>query len=413
MSTWRSGVIGSAAMTDGKHPIVEGFRFAGVSCGLKPQGAPDLGLIAADEDVAAAGVFTRNRVKAAPVLVASDRLERGRARAILVNSGNANACTGKRGMTATHDTTAALADALEVDDDLILPASTGVIGLPLPAERVRDAVPALVEALSPEGVEAFAQAILTTDRWPKIASVELTVGNRRKATVLGIAKGAGMIHPNMATTLAFVVTDAPMSSAFLRKALRRSVDQTFNAITVDGDTSTNDAIFAMASSRVDAPAFRGEDRDARKFRDALADVLGELGRSIVRDGEGAERLVTVEVTHAPSENAAKQVAEKIANSLLVKTAIHGKDPNWGRILAAAGNAGVAFDPDKVEIRFDQVVVVRKGCGVGPNAEEDARRVMHNPEYAIRVKLGGGKSQARYLMCDVGAEYIRINASYRS
>ncbi len=399
-------------MAKANHPTVAGFRFAAGACGIKHGGGPDLGLVVADEPVAAAGVFTRNRVKAAPVVVSSERLERGRAQAVLVNSGNANACTGKAGMRAARDTTAALAGALGVDEGLVLPASTGVIGVPLPADRICQAIPRLVRELSPDGAEAFAQAIMTTDRWPKVASVEVGLDRTRKATVLGIAKGAGMIHPNMATTLAFVFTDAPMSSSFLRRALRRATDATFNAVTVDGDTSTNDTIVAMASSRLDAPALRGESREARKFRDALVDVLGELARSIVRDGEGAERVVTVEVTGGPSESAARQVARTIAGSLLVKTAIHGCDPNWGRVLAAAGNAGVAFDPDKVEVRFDHVVVARRGTGVA-DAEREAREVMRKPEYTIRVKLGAGKSTARYVMCDVGHEYVRINASYRT
>jgi len=395
------------------HARVSGFRFAGGACGIKPQGKPDLGLLVADEDAAAAAVFTRNRVRAAPVLLAAERLELGRARGILVNSGNANACTGKRGLAAARNATAALADALGVEDDLVLPASTGVIGVPLPDDRIRDAVPALVDRLSPDGALDFAAAILTTDRWPKVASARVSLGKSRAITVLGIAKGAGMIHPNMATTLGFVVTDAPASSSFLRRALRRATDETFNALTVDGDTSTNDAIFALASGRADVPSLRGDDRDARKFRDALRDVLAELGRSIVRDGEGAERVVTIEVTGAASEEAARKVARAVSASLLVKAAIHGCDANWGRILAAAGNAGVAFDPDKVEIRFDDIVLVRKGVGIGPAADRDAAEVMRRPAYTIRVKLGPGKARAHYLMCDIGPEYIRINAAYRS
>ena len=400
-------------MPSAEHPVVSGFRFAAVASGIKPQNRPDLGLIAAETDAVIAAVLTRNRVRAAPVIVAAERLERGRARALLVNSGNANACTGERGITAARETTAAVADALGVSEDLVIPASTGVIGVPLPAERIRDAVPALIERLAADAVSGFAEAIMTTDRWPKIASVQILIGGKRTATVLGVAKGAGMIHPDMATTLAFVLTDAPASSSFLRKSLRRAADETFNAISVDGDTSTNDAIFALASGRVDAPNLRGEDRDARKFRDALRDVLRELGRSIVRDGEGAERLVTIEVVGSASEEAARKVAETVSRSLLVKTALHGADPNWGRILAAAGTAGVAFDPDKVELRFDDVVVVRRGVAVGPASEQDAREVMRRPEYTIRLKLGPGKARARDLTCDLGPEYIRINASYRS
>jgi len=403
----------SLAMNDRTHPAVQGFRFAGMACGIKAESTPDLGVIVADEEVPTAAMFTRNRIKAAPVLVAQQRIERGRAQAILVNSGNANACTGKAGLEACKATTARLADALDVSDGLVLPASTGVIGEALPFERITAAVPGLVERLSPDAAGDFARAILTTDRWPKVSSIQLTVGGKEKVTILGIAKGAGMIHPDMATTLAFVVTDAPMSTSFLERALRNAVDTTFNEISVDGETSTNDAVFAMASGKVDVEPLRGSDPDARHFMDAMTDVLGELSKQIVRDGEGAERVVRIQVIGAPSEVAGRRVAESVARSILVKTAIHGRDPNWGRILAAAGNSGVAFDEDAVEIRFGDVVVCKKGLATGGDADERARRVMERPEYTIQLKLGPGKTGASYLTCDIGEEYVRINSAYRS
>jgi glutamate N-acetyltransferase/amino-acid N-acetyltransferase len=395
------------------HPTVAGFRFAGIASGIKPNGGPDLGLIVADDVVPAAAMFTRNRIKAAPVLIAEERMERGRAQAILANSGCANACTGKEGIDRCRDITIALADAVGIGEECVLPASTGVIGTQLPTERMEAAMPRLIEDLSPDGIGRFAEAIRTTDRWPKVASIQFQIGYKETATLLGVAKGAGMIHPNLATTLAFVVTDAPMSSSFLKTALRRAVDQTFNALTVDGETSTNDTIFALASGRVETPALRGTDRDAKRFQDALVDVLGELGKSIVRDGEGAQHVVRIEVVGGPSEAASRQVAERIATSLLVKTAIHGCDPNWGRILSAAGMAPVAFDLEKVEIRIGKVTVFKKGMGAGIQAETDAREEMRAPEYTIRVKLGAGNSTAQYLMCDIGDDYIRINSAYRS
>ena len=274
------------------------------------------------------------------------------------------------------------------------------------------ALPALREALSPEGLADFSQAILTTDKGPKVAHVQLSLG-RRKVTVVAVAKGAGMIHPNMATTLGFVLTDAKVPAALLRRLLREATDATFNALTVDGDTSTNDTIVAMASGAAEHAALAPRGRDADRLGAAIAEVLGGVGRMIVADGEGARHVVNLEVTGLASDAAARKVAATIATSSLVKTAFHGQDPNWGRLLAAAGRAGVAFDPDRAEIRVDDVVIVRRGMAVGEAAERAAHERMTAPEYAIRLKLGPGKGRARYLTCDLGSEYVRINADYRS
>ena len=393
-------------------PTVRGFRFAGITAGLKDSGKPDLGLILADQAVPTVAVLTRNRVRAAPVELAAQRLERGRAQAILVNSGSANACTGKPGLTAARETTRAVAEALDLKIEGVLPASTGVIGAPLPVDRILEAVPRLVADLSPDGVGRFAEAIRTTDRWPKIACTRIDVGRGDMVTVLGVAKGAGMIHPSLATTLAFVVTDAPMSGAFLRRSLQRAADETFNAATVDGETSTNDAIFAMASGALDAAQIRGSDAVAKTFRGALVDVLGELARSIVRDGEGSRKVVRLEVVGAPSEDAARKVAERVARSLLVKTAVHGGDPNWGRIVAAAGMAGVAFEPDRVEVCIGSTVVCRNGVAVpDAEAEAEAAQAMRADEYPIRLKLGPGKGKAHYWFCDLGHDYVTLNSEY--
>jgi glutamate N-acetyltransferase/amino-acid N-acetyltransferase len=400
-------------MTDAQHPTVPGFRFAATSCGIKTNGQLDLGLIVADEPVSVAAMFTKNRVRAAPVELSMQRVERGRAQAIVVNSGNANACTGKKGMEDAKVITSIIADELGVADDMVLMASTGIIGHPLPSERIEAALPPLLKECAPDKMDAFARAIMTTDRWPKMSSIKFPIGNEQECTVLGIAKGAGMIHPDMATTLAFVLTDAPMHSSFLKRALTSAADRTFNMMTVDGATSTNDCIFAMASGKVQAEPLRGSDRDARRFIDALVDVLGELGKRIVQDGEGAQHVVMMEVVGAPSEEAARKVASECAKSLLVKAMIHGRDPNWGRLMAAAGMAGVAFDPEKVEIKIGKVTVVKKGMSAGRDAEEDARRAMHEPYYKISMRLGPGKARAGFLFCDIGEEYIRINAAYRS
>ncbi len=394
-------------------PVVDGFRFAGVKAGIKASSALDLGAIVADDAVSAAGVYTRNRMRAAPVEICVERLKRGSVRAVLVNSGNANAATGAQGDRAARSNTLAFATQLGLDADEVLPASTGVIGVQLPVGQINAAMPELAGALDPGSAADFARAIMTTDRYPKVAHTEIKLG-RQKARVLGIAKGAGMIHPDMATTLGFVVTDAPIGRAFLKRALKSAVDRSFNCITVDGDTSTNDTIVAMASGRVDAPTLKGEGVASARFEKAIFEVLESLGRMIVADGEGAEHLVRIEVVGAASERAARQVARTIATSQLVKTALHGCDPNWGRIMAAAGRAGVAFDPEDAEVRIGDSVVFRGGAPVGgAESESAATAVMGLPEYTIRVKLGRGIGRAHYDTADLGHEYVRINADYRT
>ena len=400
-------------MSDVDAPAVAGFRFAGLACGLKESKKPDLALVAADATVPTAAVFTRNLVRAAPVDIAASRVKSGRARAILVNSGNANACTGTEGERAAMETTAAVAEALGCATGDVLPASTGIIGHVLPTEPIRAAVPALVAGLSGDAAPAFADAILTTDNGPKIASATFKL-NGARATVLGIAKGAGMIHPDMATTLGFLVTDAPVGKGLLRRLLKASVERTFNRISVDGDTSTNDAIFLMASGKVGGAKLSAQDAGAKKLEKALVEVLDALGTMIVADGEGAQHVVRIEVHGAPSEKAATQVAKTIATSQLVKTALHGRDPNWGRIMGAAGRAGVPFDPAKAEVRIGDVVVFDRGVPVGdPEARAKAAQVMAGPRYTIRVKLRAGKGKASYLTCDLGHEYVRINADYHT
>jgi glutamate N-acetyltransferase/amino-acid N-acetyltransferase len=391
-------------------PKVKGFRFAGIAAGIKANGKPDLGLIVADEPVAAAAVYTRNRVRAAPVLIAEKRTRKGKLRAVLVNSGNANACTGVPGRKAAERSTAAVAKALGCDVEHVAPASTGVIGALLPADKIVDAMPRLLDAVGADKAADFARAIMTTDQWPKVAARTLKLG-KGSATVLGIAKGAGMIHPDMATTLAFVVTDAGASPALLGKLLREATDATFNAISVDGDTSTNDSIILLASGK--AGTIKAGSAEARRLREALTEVLGALGRSIVKDGEGAEHVVTIEVSGARSASDATRAARTIATSPLVKTALHGRDANWGRILAAAGRSGAVFDPDACEIRIGGEKIVARGMPVGKDAEARAAKVMAGLEYTVEVKLGRGPGTARYLTCDLGKSYIAVNANYRS
>jgi glutamate N-acetyltransferase / amino-acid N-acetyltransferase len=393
-------------------PSVRGFRFASVAAGIKKTGLPDLVLAVADKPVSSAAVFTQNQVFAAPVKVARERVKAGKCQAVLVNSGNANACTGKAGLEAALQTTQAVAAALSIKAAQVLPASTGVIGQVLPTDKVLAALPDLVNKLDEAGAAEFSQGILTTDSGPKIASRTLRMG-KHSVTLLGMAKGAGMIHPRMATTLAFVFTDAAIGAPLLTRALRAATDQSFNIATVDGETSTNDMILVMASGQSGTPVLKAADRAFKRFQTALQEVLRELAEMIVADGEGAEHVADVQVRGTKNDADARKVAQRIATSLLVKTAMHGKDPNWGRILSAAGMAGVKFDPDKATIHIDDVQIVKDGVGLGREAELQAAQVMAGPRYAIRVGIGRGKGRASYLTCDLGHRYIDVNAGYRS
>lgn len=396
---------------------VAGFRFAAVAAGIKAPGRLDFALAATDAPVAAAALFTTNIVRAAPVLVAAERARRGQARAVLANSGCANACTGEAGLAAAREMTAAVARALGAEPDHVLPASTGVIGALLPAARLVELAPALVGELGADRADRFAEAILTTDRGPKVAHARGEIGGR-PFTVMGIAKGAGMIHPTVApltphaTMLAFLFTDAVADARALEGALARVAEATFNQASVDGDTSTNDAVMALASGRAETKPGHGAEI-APQLEEAMGLVSERLARSMVADGEGAEHLVEITVRGTATNADALVVARTIATSPLVKTALYGQDPNWGRILGAAGRAGVAFDPNRARIAIGDVVIVDRGVGLGADPEAKARLVMAEPAYAIDLLLGEGPGRARYLACDLGIGYVRCNASYRS
>ena len=392
---------------------VKGFRFAGVHGGVKAGDALDLGLIFADEPAVASGVFTRNRVRAAPVTLSERRLKSGLCQAVLVNSGNANACTGKQGQQTALALTRTAARSLRVPSSLVVPASTGVIGVQLPRETLETAIPDLVEDLSEAGASRFARSILTTDRGPKVAQAEFKAG-RTTCRILGIAKGAGMIHPNMATTLAFVTTDAPVRRATLSKLLPQATELSFNRATVDGDTSTNDSIYALASGAASRRAIEEKSAAGRRFLGALTEVLESLAKKIVADGEGAEHLVRIEVRGARTDADAVQIARTIAGSQLVKTALHGCDPNWGRIVAAAGRSGARFNPDHISVQIGRVSIFRQGTpSMTPKTEAKAAATMKRKEYQISVVVGPGRGLGHYWTCDLGHEYVRINADYRT
>ena len=399
--------------TDLKSLAVQGFRAAGLAAGIKKNGKPDFALIVADEPCVAAGVATTNQVKAAPVLVNARHLKGGKARAILANAGNANAATGVAGIRDVELLSKALAERLGCPVDQILSASTGVIGEPLPTGRMLQALPNLAESLTPAGFPAAAEAILTTDRYPKAASMVVPIG-RSAVKIAAFGKGAGMINPNMATMLVFVATDAAIGRPALQRALKEAVKPTFNSITVDGDMSTNDTVLVLANGRANNEPIKPGTKSFTTFTRGLAQVLEHIAKLMVTDGEGATKCVRIEVTGARTETDALRIARQIGNSPLVKTAFFGEDANWGRIIGAAGAAGVKFDPLKVEIDFDDVSVVRGGVAVqDPKREERATAVLKLPEFTVKVNLHAGRAAAHIFASDLGHEYIRINGSYRS
>ena len=395
--------------------LPKGFRFAATACGLKKTGALDLALISSDVPASAAAVFTQNLVVAAPVTVSKKNLlaSKGRMRAVIVNAGNANCATGIEGQSVARRTNEEAARSMNLAPHELFVCSTGVIGVQLPVEKILRALPTLARnrRASARSFTELSLAICTTDTRPKTAYSTFRMSGKR-IHLLGCAKGAGMIHPNMATTLAFVATDAAIRPSLLQRTLREASSRTFNAISVDGDTSTNDTLVVLANGAAGAPQIANASTAHRRFSAALEEVCGSLARQIVADGEGAQRVIEIEVRGAKSETAARKIAETIATSPLVKTAFAGGDPNWGRIFAAAGRANVNFDPALVEITMAGVKVLRKGQPLPFNERAASNRLLaeHVP---IVVDLHAGKSRARYWTCDFTAEYVRINASYRT
>jgi len=389
---------------------INAFKAGAVHAGLKKNNQLDLGLIVSDRPARVAGVFTRNQVKAAPVQLDLVRIQSGRAGAVIANSGNANCMTGAKGMQDALAMTAAAAEALGLSPQEVLAASTGVIGVPLPIDRVTDAVPALVRALRPDGFMDFARAIMTTDTVPKIVQ-HSGILDHRPFQVLGMAKGAGMIAPHMATMLCFVCTDVDAPPALLKTLLTRSVDRSLNRIVIDGDASTNDSVILMANGAAGTTLNTPE--KAAVFQPVLDSVLAELARDLVADGEGVTKLVEIHVRRAPSSDAADRIARTVATSPLVKTALFGEDANWGRIAAAAGRAGVAFASETMDIYFDDVQMVAKGLACGPEAESRATDVMRKKAFSIIIDLHRGDGEAMVLSCDFSRAYVDINADYRS
>ncbi len=390
--------------------VPRGYRFAARYAGIRKAKKDDLVLIVSDPPASAAAVFTQNRVQAAPVRLARSHLalSRGKVAAVMINAGNAN-CATRTGDRVAEETCQAAANLLSVSKTHILPASTGVIGMELDASLIVNALPQAVADLSGDTFQQAAEAIMTTDTRPKTASAEVRVkgGTLR---IAGMTKGAGMIQPLMATTLGFVLTDARLSPAALRPILKRGVEASYNRMSVDGDTSTNDTLALLANG---ASGLAPSGKDLIRFETAVSEVMQDLARQIARDGEGAKKLITIEVEGAADERAATRIARGIANSPLVKTAVAGSDPNWGRIICAAGNAGVAFDPSKVDITIQGVRVCTGGLAA-EFSEDDLKRKLDDPDCLIRFRIRGqGKGRTRFWTCDFTEGYIHINASYRT
>jgi len=391
--------------------LAPGFQSAATSCGLKPSGNLDLGLVWSDAPCSAAGVFTTNRVQAAPVHVCRETLASAasRVRGVLYNSGCANAVTGERGLADARRMRALGASAIGAAEDELLVLSTGVIGRFLDLEKLSRGVATLQTPAALRTPGDAARAIMTTDTVAKIANASCTLGNR-EVHLAGFAKGAGMIHPNMATMLSVITTDARVEPARLDRALRAAVEQSFNRISVDGDMSTNDTVLLLASG---ASGARVDDAGEEAFTRALTAVCGSLARQVARDGEGATRLVELRITGAATESQAHRVGDSIACSPLVKTAIHGNDPNWGRILAAAGYSGEAIEPDKVRLWFgerDDVQLLDRGLPIAFDAARASALLAQDPAI-VHLDLGLGRAGAVVWTCDFSAEYVRINADY--
>jgi glutamate N-acetyltransferase/amino-acid N-acetyltransferase len=388
----------------------KGFLFSAVEAAIKKPDRKDLALICSEKEAVMSGVFTANSVKAAPVTLDMRRIGAGKGRAIIVNSGNANACTGKQGMTDAMNMTGLVAAGLRLSQGLVYVCSTGVIGTPLPMDRIQSKLPELIAGLGTGTLRDVAAAMMTTDTFPKVVSKKIKVG-KSTGTITGICKGAGMICPHMATMLCFIVTDLNVSRTALDHALRAAVENSFNNITIDGDMSTNDTVLIMANGMAGNEVIGRGSVAFRPFVSALSEIACTLSRLIVLDGEGATKIVEIEVKNARNALDAKKAASAIANSLLVKTALYGNDANWGRIMAALGYSGVPLKEDRTDISFGKVKVVKNGIATGKDKE--ATEILKKKDIRITIDLHTGKASSKVLTCDLSEAYVRINAEYRT
>ncbi len=387
-----------------------GFLAAGIHAGIKPSPLLDLALVTSTHAGVMAGVFTHNRIVAAPVLLGRRQLKKQSGQAILVNSGNANALTGKQGMADAMEMRKLVATQLRLPVHSVFVGSTGIIGRPLPIRTIRQAIAPLIQRLSRSAHAQAAQAIMTTDTACKEIACQTTTG-RQALTIGGMAKGAGMIHPNMATLLAYLTTDAAIAPSALQAALTQAVNETFNCLCIDGDTSTNDTVLCLANGQAGNPMIQMGTPQWKTFYALLYEVCLSLSKKIVRDGEGCTKIVEIIVRGTKTDHEAKQIAQTVATSLLVKTAFFGEDPNWGRIVAAVGRAGVALNPARLSLQINATLVVNNGLGVGGQADRQVQRIMRNKEYGMTISVGNQPGYARLWTTDLSSDYVKINASY--
>ncbi len=389
---------------------IPGFLGCGISSGIKRNGKKDLGLIFSTVPARVAGFFTTNVVKAAPVILGIERVKRGECQAIIVNSGNANACTGKRGLEDAISTARYVANKLGIDESLVIPSSTGVIGVPLPMVKIKKAIPELVSKLSEDGLLDTTEAIMTTDKFPKFASAQMKVDGKL-GTISAIGKGAGMIAPQMATMLCFILTDINLDLRAQKLALKNAVNNSFNRIIVDGDTSTNDTVLMLSNGVLENKPIKDGGKNFRKFERILTQLTTEIAEMVVRDGEGGTKVVKIIVKGTRTKKDAEKIARILGSSLLVKTALYGEDPNWGRVLAAAGRAGVKFDPLKVDLYFGNYKVARNGIEVMD--ESKVSHILKQPNFPITLDLKSGKSSSFVIASDITMDYLKLNAQYRT
>ena len=391
---------------------VPGFLFSGISAGIKKDGKRDLGLIYSEVPAQVAGLFTRNAVKAAPVQLDMERMKRGLCQAVVVNSGNANACTGSQGLRDAKRVSSLVAERLGIDERLVFSSSTGVIGSRLPMKKIEEGIPELTEELSSDAWMKTVEAMMTTDTFPKVEVATCRIKGKR-VKLCGMVKGAGMIRPDLATMLSFLVTDACIKAPLLQRMLEKAAEASFNRITIDGETSTNDTVLLLANGKAGHASLNRMDRDADAFQSMLSKVCRSLAESVVKDGEGATKLIEILIRRARNIEEAEQAAYAVAHSPLVKTAFFGEDANWGRILCALGYSGVHIDPNKIDLFLDKAPIVKKGIGVGSRSEEKAGRILKKKSFKVTVDLHQGKSQFSVLTTDLSLDYVKINASYRS
>ncbi len=390
----------------------KGFLAAGIHTGIKRTTQHDLALVVSERPGPIAGVFTKNTLPAAPIILNKKFLKKGVGQALIINSGNANAFTGAKGLRDAQETARLIAKHIAIPTQHVFVSSTGVIGVPLPMPALRKGIPLLTSQLRRSGHQDAARAIMTTDTRPKAIALQQTIGGKL-VTIGGMAKGSGMIHPDMATMLAYLTTDAVIDQKTLQKLVSAVTDQTFNCISVDGETSTNDSVLCLANGLAKNLAIRPTGRAHTQFRKLLHEACHYLAMEICRDGEGATKTIEIRITGATSSKAAKKFATTLATSPLVKTAIFGADPNWGRIIAALGRAGYPLRPNRIVITFNHITIVKKGKGLGPLTEKKVQKIMEQPLFTIAVSLGMGTGTATQWTTDLTYDYIKINASYRS